>query len=54
MPDKKLTAGEIMQVLGKALTEAGVEYDDDNKITGDEWVEIIKNLILNAIAELND
>jgi len=54
VPEKKFTAGEAMIVAGKALQSAGEKYDDDDKLDTGEIIELVKETVMNVIAEMND
>ena len=51
---KEFTTGEILQVVGRAIEAAGVHFEDDNKLTPDEIMDLVKQVISDIIEQWND
>ncbi len=49
-----LTSGEALIVAGKTIQKAGEALHDDNKISREEWTDIIKTAATEAWKEYTD
>ena len=56
-PEKKLTKGEMVQVLGRAVERLGKAFDDPatpEKITLAEAMDMVQKTVTDILAEWSD